>query len=257
MLLISFIPMLGHILYISMLIAPFVAVLGTMWILKWFTLGRRRKIAVIFLAAIVTGTILLPLWGVDRWNSQTYMTGDTAEVSPQVFDDAAYLNREASDGYVISNANVVSLQLSAISGARFLRSGILSVLTNDTTAEQVAGTVRLSVAGFPRNLHELFSYSGEDLVVDRNVNSLMISGAGFATFAGSEYFSSHSHLFVVVDNNWPSTLVSEYYVQPASFPSELLTASWHSSTSVLAQPLSSYMMYQSERITLYLVQIPL
>jgi hypothetical protein len=255
MLLVSLMPMLGHIMYVAMLMAPFVAVLGTMWIARWFNPHRRNRFAVFALVAIVAGSMLLPSWNIERWNSHPYMTGDTVEVPSQVFSDAAYLEYAYSNGYVISNAIVLSAQLSSISGARFLSSGIGSVLSGDITSEQVEGNVTLSVANFPRNLLELLSYDDE-LHVDSNVNSIMVAGARFAIGANSEYFKTHSHLIVVVDRNWPSTLVTQYFSRPAVFPSELLSASWRNLPSTEGKALDSYLMYQSERVSLFIVQLP-
>ncbi|MBU0685071.1 MAG: hypothetical protein KJ653_04390, partial [Candidatus Thermoplasmatota archaeon] len=256
MLLISMIPMLGHNMYVATLMAPFVAVLGTMWIVRWFDPHKRNRFAVFALAAIVAGSMLLPSWNTERWNSQTYMTGDVVEVPSQVFDDAAYLEYADSNGYVISNAIVLSAQLSSISGARFLSSGIGAILAGDITNEQVEGNVTLSLADFPRNLLDLLSYD-DKLRVDSNVNSLMVAGARFVVGANAGYFKSHSHLMVVVDSNWPSTMVGQYFSQPAIFPSELLSASWRSPPSAEGKPLDSYLMYQSERVSLFIVQLPI
>jgi hypothetical protein len=258
MLLISFIPLLGQGLYVAMLMTPFVAILGTIWIAKWFDPLRRNRYAVFALVAILAGSAFLQGWNVDNWNNRTYMTGDTVEVPSQVFNDANYLQYETHDEYVVSNAVVLSMQLSSIASAQFLSSGVGSILTGDTTREQVEGNVSLSVAIFPRNLQELIEYNGDEYAVERNVNSLMTVGVRFAKTVGvgSDYFSSHSHLVVVVDNNWPSTLVTQYSFQRAVFPSELLRASWGSSTSADGGPLDSYLMYQSERVSLFIVGLP-
>ena len=256
MLLISMMPLLGHIAYVAMLMAPFVAIIGAMWITKWFDPHKRNRLAVFALVAIVVSSMLLPTWNVERWNSHTYMTGDTVEVPSQVFNDAAYLKYADSEGYVISNAIVLSVELSSISGGRFLSSGIGGVLTGDITKEQVEGNVTLSVADFPRNLLDILSYD-DKLRVDSNVNSLMVSGTRFAVGASAGYFKSHSHLMVVVDSDWPSTFVSQYFSQRAVFPSELLTASWRSSSLTDVKPLDSYLMYQSERVSLFIVQLPI
>ncbi len=258
MLLLSFIPLLGQSLYVAMLMTPFVSILGTMWIVKWLNPHRRRKYAVFALVVILAGSAYLQYWNVEKWNNHTYITGDTVEVPSQVFNDAAYLQYEAYDLFVISNAVVLSLQLSSIANAQFLGSGVEGVLTGDTTREQVEGNVSLSVARFPRNLQELIEYNGDAYAVDRNVNSLMTAGVKFASIegVGLDYFSSHSHLVVVVDNKWPSTIVTQYSVQRAILPSELLHASWGGSASAAAKPLDSYMMYQSERVSLFIVGLP-
>lgn len=258
MLLISFTPLLGQGLYVAMLLTPFVAILGTMWIVKWFHPRRRSKYAIYALVAILAGSAYLQNWNIDNWNTHSYVTGDTVEVPSQVFNDAAYMLYETSDEYVVSNTVVLSLELSAIANAQFLGSGVEGVLTGDTTREQVDGNVSLSVAIFPRNLQELIVYNGDEYEVERKVNSLMIGGVKFATTpnVGLKYFSNHSHLVVVVDNNWPSTLVTQYSFQDAIFPSELLHASWGGSGSAQARSLDSYMMYQSERVSLFIVELP-
>lgn len=254
--LITFVPLLGLSLYISMLIAPFVVILGVCWVGSWFASARRR--AKVFSAALVVllaaSSILLPVWSVDRWNGKTYVTGDAVEVSHQMVCDATYLEYSLLEGaFVISNSMVYSSQMASITNAPVLGSGVGAVLAGDIDAEDLAGNVSLFVKEFPPDIYRLLRYDRE-VSIDNNIYSLMIQGVHYGR--SSTYFESHSTLVVIIDNNWPSTLVAQYFSRAAELPGELKDAAWDDPSSEDSRSLPSYMVYLSARVSLYYVALP-
>lgn len=259
-LLILFVPMVNSSIYVSMVIAPFVAMLGTRWISQLLR-SRRRALVSIVLVALMASSAVLPVWSCDRWNSEQYVGGDTVEVENQFFTDAAYIRVSHTGVSAISNSNDLTLKMRALSGANFLGSGVFLVLNGDIVSRDVHRNVSWSERDFPVNLYIWFEYEKEP-GVDSHVLGLMtfglrhISGSA-ASSQPAEYFSNHQKLIVVVDNKWPSNAVSSYSILQGLLMEQLRNAEWtldpSSKTSV---PVESYCAYQSSGTTLYLVQLP-
>ena len=255
-LLVMFVPLLGMSLYISMLIAPFIAVVGVYWMKSWFKTSKAKRSAVVVFVAFVVVSLILPPLSVARWNNESYMTNDVVEVPNQSVLDAAYLSYSSQDGgYVISNSNVIAAQLVALTNTPFLGSGIRSVLVGDVDIDEIRGNVTLSLAGFPANLYRFLDYDSEFLI-DRQVNSLMAQGAYFSIAGGSEYYENHPKLIIIVDNDWPETLVTQYFKNPAPFLQQLKDAYWYRLHGTEHGYLDSYMVYQSDRVSEYYVALP-
>ncbi len=254
-LLLTFVPLMGLSLYITMLIAPFMAVVGVYWMKSWFRTGRRKKLAVLVICVFVAVSLALPPLSVARWNNESYMTNDVVEVPNQVVLDAAYVSYSSRDGgYVICNTNVLAARLAALTDADFLGSGIRSVLVGDVDADDLRDNVTLSLEGFPANLYRFLDYESE-FFVDQKVNSLMASGASFAfSPSGTDYYNAHPKLIIIVDNDWPATLVTQYFNNPAPFLQQLENAYWTKPPA--GGPLDSYMVYQSDRVSEYYVSLP-
>ena len=258
---ISFIHMLGNTLYVSMVIAPFVSILGTMWLSRLFRNSSRRMIATFLVAALCAASIALPIWSTARWNTTAQSTGDTVEVEDQLFNDANYLRACYDDAPAISNVHVLPAQLAAISDIEFLRGGIPLALSGYVTADEVRDNVTFSHAAFPRDLLTWYVYENEP-EVDLYVLGLMVHGTSIFSIDGVFYlktrqlFSANTNLIVVVDNNWPTEYVFMYGVLNANFLAELRYATFDSGDSSPAYSDPSYESYQSDRITLYMVKLP-
>jgi len=264
-LLLLFVPIIGIGLYVSMVLTPFVSILFVRWLSSMRRRSRRsRKLVLAVCLLLVVSSVALPVWSVNRWNGTPQRTGDTVVVDDQVFNDAAYLRVDGGGWTAITNTDVTSLRLWALSGTIFLRSEMLSVLSGDVTAEDVRNNVTWSDRPFPKNLYSWFGYSHE-LNVDYYVIGLMIRGVQFAygtndqTELGYEYFSAHTRLVVVMDNDWPDNFVWLWATHKAPFLGELRKAEWTlgSGATQSVYEFPSYMTYQSEGVTMFLIQLPL
>lgn len=261
-LVISFIPLLGNSLYVSMIISPFVAVLGTMWIAQLFQNKRRRTAVVLVTVILICSSVALPIWSTARWNNGAYVSGDTVEVDSQVFNDAIYLGIDHEGNWAACNANVVQLELAANSDTKFVAPGVALALNGDLTGVDVSRNVSWSSASFPVNIYLWFEYVNEPKV-DYYVWWVMTYGAGILNGTAwaapaSDYFSTHSRLLVVIDNDWPNGFVDVYGARIAIFPSELKNASWTMITGSkqVTMDLKSYKSYESEKTSMYVVELP-
>lgn len=262
-LIISFVPLLWNSLYVSMVLAPFIAILGALWVGRRLGDAKKRFSTVVAVMIVVSVSVAMPFWSSDHWNSQPYVSGDTVVVENQLFSDSNYLRVVYRGVPGISNSNVKSLHLAATSEVVFLGSGIYLALSGDVQPGDVAQNVTLSKAKFPTNLYIWFEYPSEPKV-DSYVLGFMMSGMIYVypgtTYKNAvDYFSGHSKLLVVVDNKWPENSVSQYNVLPGALPMQLEQAEWKQvpySTSQPA-PIESYSIYSSEGITVYALQIPL
>ena len=258
-LVIAMVPLVGNSLYISMLIAPMVAIMGTIWVASVFRNARKRRLAVVIIVLLLISSVLFPIWNVQRWNDAAYEGGDTVEVDSGVFNDAAYLDFVGDREFVIFNANVLALELASNSHTTFFASGVGATLNGDITAEKVAENLTWSEANFPVNLYLWYSYKN-DPRFEVCLSGLMIMGLRFVNGTGSfpvvtEYYQSHPRLFVVIDENHPDAFVDAYSVRGAMLPSQLRSTTWTDSFGG-TQDFSSYVIYESERTSLYVVELP-
>jgi hypothetical protein len=262
-LLILFVPMVNSSIYVSMVIAPFVAMLGTRWISQMLK-SSRRVLASLIVVVLIAVSAVLPIWSCDRWNSEQYVGGDTVEVENQLFSDAAYIRVSNEGTSVMSNSNDLTLRMRALTDANFLGSGVFLVLNGDIVSRDVHSNVTWSSRDFPVNLYIWFEYANEPSVDSYVLGTMMY---GFRHIAGPHattgpvnYFSNHQKVVIIVDNNWPSNSVSSYSVLPGPLMTQLRDAGWKldaSSPTSKFMPVESYCTYQSSGVTLYMVNLPL
>lgn len=259
--LIAFVPLLGNPLYISMVIAPYVAILGARF-LSCLPAKIGTRASSLVLVLLLASSIALPAWSVNRWNGLEFMSGDTVVVDAQTFNDAQYYRAVAGDAYAISNVKPLDLRIAALSEARFLSSGVPVLVNGDLDASEVRDGISWSSDSFPRNVYRWFTYS-EPFNVDQSVRGLMLYGVGYlmgptASADTKEYFGSHRSMVVVIDNEWPASVVSMYSVQNGQFPTELRLAEWqsYSDSGSEAIHLESYAFYSSSTSTSYIVRLP-
>lgn len=246
---IAFVPLMGNLLYISMLLSPFISILGIEWFRSLWK-SSRNKLGVSFvLVVLIAASIVLPVWSINRWNSTKYVSGETVEVPDQVFSDACYLHWQVKEFPAISNVGVLGGELAATSGVTFLGGDIQRALSGDIRYEDILNNVTWSNSDFPRNLYIWFEYqNGEQVALD--LRRLMDIGVSYST--GAEYFSTdHPKLVVVVDNLWPEQSVDTYSSQDSSLMVEVRK----STNAINGSEIPSYKMYQSGGVTLYMLQL--
>jgi hypothetical protein len=250
--LIVFIPILGSGLYVSMLLAPFMAILGTMWIAKLLESSRRRFVVLSIIVLLIVSSAALPMWSTQRWNKNEYLSGETVSIDDQIFNDAAYLCVNFKGAAAISNAATTTSELAAFGHGTFLGSGISMALSGDVTREDIVRNLTWSAEPFPRNLYVWFEYPQQPNV-GFFVLGLMVAGVGFVAGPQSpqaEYFLNHPKFVVAVDSLRPSEYVDAYSIYHAIFLTEI-----ERSTTNANQQFSSYECYQTAGSTLYLVQL--
>lgn len=260
---ITFIPILSNAQYSSILLSPFIAILAAA--VSWSLLKSRcsrRKLLAITLCVLIGSSLVLPFWSTARWNNSTDLSKDPVEVDNQFFNDGAYLRQYDGSAFMISNVDLMSLRLSAISGTLSLGTGAEATLIGDINASAVKGNLTWADEGFPRNLYSWFE-SQQAPSVQLYVLSLVVAGVSYVDLSrdrvpsGSLYYDSHPRIIVAVDNNWPSNFVWMWGNFDAKLPSQLKNAEWTDDNSEShVQSLSSYMIYQSERTSLYILEIP-
>ena len=257
-LLIVFIPVLGSGLYVSMLLAPFIAILGTMWIAKLLESSRRRLKVLSVVVLLIVSSAALPMWSMQRWNQKEYASGQTVNVGNQIFNDATYLRVNFKGTTALSNVDTTTSVLGAIGQVTFLGSGISMALSGDVTREDIAANLTWSAEPFPRNLYVWFEYSQQSSV-DYYVYGLMVNGVVFvANQTGpKEYFLNHPKFVVAVDSLRPSEYAGYYSISHASFLTEIERSTPNVDLQPSSQKFSSYKCYQTAELTLYLVQLPL
>jgi hypothetical protein len=257
-LLLVFVPVLGSSLYVSMLLSPFVAIVGVLWFQslkgqKKRRIGTSRAVIAILIVFSLTFTV----WSVDRWNQSEQPSGDTVQVGNEVFNDAAYLRWNGNGLYTMSNTPL-GVQLGAYSDASFLGSGIQAAINRDVTKEDVENNLSSSTAPFPGNLYTWLVYK-DDSFIYIYVFALMTTGVSI--IHGDDvankfhvYATSHSNVLIVVDNNWPTEFASPYGIVKAPFLSEVRNCQAYGSQH---EDIGSYCSYESQRVTIYMVQLPL
>ena len=262
-LLVSMSPVFGNPVYVATALPPVVAVFGASWLESLPKSDRRLTVRFLLILILVCFTISLPWASTARWNNMQYHSGDTVAVGDQVFNDGAYLKYNDVDQYIISNVDVQSLRLEAISGASFLRPGVPSVLSGDLTSDQIRGNVTRSTAGFPQNMYNWFEYR-QDSYIESAVDNLMVKGVSVAynaeiggTFA-SDYYARHSRLVIMIDNNWGSSYIGQWSIQPSILTDQLLSASWQEKIygSFREHPLDSYLIYCSGGVSYFYLALP-
>ena len=259
--LIAIVPILGNSLYLSMFIAPFVAILGVKWLMRFGkNSGKRRRIKNAVVLAVIVTSLILPVWSMQRWNQETHMAGGTVEVDSQIFNDAAYLTHVWGGIHVMSNVNTMTLQLTAVSDASLLGSGMFLPLSGVISAEDLRGNVTLSTAPFPTNLYKWFDYENEPMI-GSYVRSLMIRGLDYVPGSGqyseiNEYLIAGNSIWVAIDNSQSTKFVDSYSIQNAKLIDELRSATWvpenpEGPTTIL---LCSYVLFESKGMSLFLFQ---
>jgi hypothetical protein len=259
---IAFIPMLGNPIYVSMLLSPFVACLGVVWISRAAKSSRKKAVAAL-LVSLLAATIFVPLWSSNRWNSAEYPSGDMVQVDSRVYSDATYLGVMYPGAFAMcNNMNTLWIQLAANSETRFCAGGIFAVICGDITSADVKRNVTWSEKSFPTNLYVWFEYSDgpnyEILAL-----GLFTSGVDFANTSGglanaTAYFASHSKMLVIMDNSMPYEYAGAYVRHHSNLAGQLENAQWRSNRPSYGdtEELSSYMVYASGRVTLFAFQLP-
>lgn len=242
------VPVLGSSFYVSMLLAPFVAILGLVYVREALRNGQRKKQVLTIVGLLVCASLVLPVWSSQRWNGFEPVPGITVEVPNQVFNDATYLRVSACQGYAISGGGSVALELQSFSDLHFLSSGISEAINGDITADELLGRVTPSRMEFPSNIYVWLDYRGEydvDSILWRTMTggSAFLNGNDSSSIKANEWYSFHPRIFVVVDNNLQSS---------PRFLTEIRNAHTSDGRSAF---IPSYVIYQSERITTYVLDI--
>jgi hypothetical protein len=256
--LIAFVPVMGSSLYVSMLLAPFVAVLGATWVQR---LRESKKMKTKTLAASLAILIALSLtttvWSVDRWNQSVQPTKDIVEVNDGVFNDAMYLSSNGREVFAIGNSESLQGQLTAYSDTRFLGSGIQAAINKDVTGREIRDNLKPSTTQFPGNLYHWYTYDNETRI---SLFALALMTNGVRAIAENfsqpyhDYAASHSNLLIVVDNTWHDQYASIYGPFPVNFLKEVRNSA---ATAPIFEDPVSYCTYGSERVTIYMVHLPL
>lgn len=255
----AFFPVLGNSLYVSMLLSAFVAIIGVLWLQKILNSSAKRRRGIVTTAIVVFMVLSLAftVWSVQRWNGYQLPTGDRVEVGDAVFNDASYLRVNGQNISALSNAVALQAQLAAFSKVSFLGSGVSAAVNGDVTRKSIENNLSASGIPFPGNLFTWYRYNDEYFVA-RFIEALMMNGVVVVHGAPAnerlqEYAALHSNLFVVVDNNWPSTYAGVYGMWRSPFMLEVRNGQIGTTNS---ESLASYCMYESERTSVFMVQLP-
>lgn len=246
--LLAFIPMYGNALYVSMILAPFVSILGVVYVARIIRGSRRRRFAYFIVLLLICTAIFVPVWSSQRWNKGgDYLSGQTVEVDSRIYSDGTYLKHQYPGTFGISNVNTYWIQVGAFSDTRFLASEVFLAINGDVVESDMRANVTWSSAPFPNNLYNLFEYDKKPNV-DAFVQQLVVNGFKALDESGtSNYFSTHTKLIVAIDNNNPKRYAGTYNLQYAALPDQLKNASWE------LHEIDSYMIYQSGSSTVYAV----
>lgn len=255
--LVAFIPLLDRALYVAMVLTPFVAIMGTLWLRNLSMKTKRKSLVLLLVLVLIASSIFLPVWSSARWNDDRYMTGDSVEVDDQDYDDATYLRVTYPDVFAVSNNNLGSMVLYANSDTKLLSSGIFLAVNGDTVEGDI-GRLTFWGTSFPNNLYKWFDYPDEP-DVDLHVYRIFVTGMDYLysnTSVPVGRFANHTELLVLVDRDLENKYANEYVVGNAAFPGQLLNAEWIKKTSIpptyqSTNPLESYMVYQSGGIIAY------
>jgi len=257
-----FIPVITDALYISMLLTPYLAILGAATIGTLVGRAKHRRPILFVVVLLISASLFLPGWSIDRWNGEREMSGYSVEVDDQFFNDGNYLREYEYEAFAVSNDDLISRRLSGISETIFLWSGVESALSGDVTQSSVKENLTWAEEKFPRNLYLWFTYGGDPQV---DLRAIMIvlrgveyaSGGGDTLPSGEGFFESHEKILVAVDNNWPNQYVWVWGIVDAELPEQLRNARWSETMTGRSNiPLESYNIYSSELITLYALRIP-
>lgn len=254
--LLFFIPIMGSGLYLSIVLAAFVSILGVVSV-RTFLRARRtwRIVAVIFLVLVSS---ILPPFAIQRWNDATKTTGDKVVVGDDVYNDGAYLRVQESDSYAIATTDVLAVQLRVISGDGFLGSGIVAATNGDVSAEVVSKEKGWSNQPFPQNIYAWFNYRDR---IDDIVDSLALGGVRTYSswMSGSDrycadYMTNHTMIIVAIDNRWSGMYVDVYGKWNSTLQTDLSSGTWHTSGEYgVEYDTACFELYQSQRVTYYLL----
>lgn len=254
--LLIFVPLLGNHFYVSMLLAPFVAVIGALVIRALYRGRVRKSLVTVGVMLLISSSIVMPLWSTSRWNSIEYLSGDTVEVQLDLFNDAKYLRYLDGGGCAVSNVESVTLLVAADSGHDFLGSDVMLALNGDIASQDIERNVTWSESSFPVNLYKWFQYDGSPYM-GQYVRILMVYG--FSTLSDEQgnadvrqYFQSHSSIVVLVDNRWDNEFVDTYSIRTSRFLSELYACEYAIESNPPV-PISSYVFYSSGESSMMLV----
>jgi hypothetical protein len=252
------VPVLGSSLYVSMLLSPFVAILGLVYVREALRNEQRKKLVLFVVGTLVIVSLVFPIWSSQRWNGFEPIPGATVEVNNQVFDDATYLRVNAYQRYAISNGGPAATQLQSLTDLYFLNSDISLAASGDLTASELRENITPSRMSFPWNTYVWFEYKNQ-YDIGNIIREIMYSGSAFVNRSGDdiikakELFSSHPKVFIVVDNDFPTQYLDLYGIRNAVFLTELRNSQPSYGGNALFQ---SFMVYQSERITTYVLNMP-
>ena len=255
---VCFVPLLDRALYVAMVLTPFVAILGTLWI-RNLDMNSKRKIGVILLVSVlIASSIFLPMWSSSRWNDERYLTGDTVEVELQDFNDATYLRVMYPGTFAISNNNLGMMVLFANSDTGFLDKGIMLAINGDINETEVGENVEGGNENFPDNLYTWYEYRNAPSM-DVYVLKFYIYGMDSYVEPGKDGSLDRDKLLILVDRDWPARFVNQYGIVSIRLPSQLLDAEWLKVSSTLLSspeviPLQSYLIYKSSGNTIFAFQ---
>ena len=245
-----------------MLLSPFVACLGAIWISRFAGSSKKKAVAVL-LVSLFVATIFTPLWSSYRWNSAEYLSGDMVQVDSRTYSDATYLGIMYPSSFAIcNNMQAFWIQLAANSETRFPVGGLPAVIYGDITFAEVRRNVTWSDRGFPANLYNWFDYNGRQ-DPEILVMGLFVYGVDFVKRSGGladswGYLSSNSKMLAVMDNSLPHQYAGTYAIQQSSLAVQLENAYWTTNQADRGgiKDLSSYMIYASGRTTVFALQLP-
>jgi len=252
------VPVFGSPEYVSMFLAPFVAILGLVYVREALRNGQRKKLVLSVVSMLVVVSLVFPIWSSQRWNGFELIPGGTVEVSNQVFNDATYLRVNGYERCAISNVDAITVEFLSFTDLYFLKSDIAQVANGDMTSDEIRGDITPTRMGFPRNIYIWFDYQKQYDTVNI-ISGLMshgwifLNGTGDLNTKANELFSSHPKVFIVVDNNFPTQYSSPFGIRNALFLTELRNAEISDGGN---ESLPSYVVYQSERITTYALEMP-
>lgn len=260
-----FIPLVGLQIYVSLVIIPYVVVLGLTALRTMRVRARRKSMMAVLLAMLAVSSLLLPYILVDRWNDAVYTSGDTVTADDEAFNVANYCEYGYYGEKSISNGGAFNGIVGSVSGIVFIGSGIRAILTDDVTAEDVRDGLTPSEAEYPLSLYSWFEYNGDELpgyfqtgLVSGGIGYLCrgMSG-GSVEFA--EYLASHSRLVVYIDNDWQDSLLTSYGSSYSVFPSELSSSETTCEYDIIegSAYFASYLVFESGRSSVYLAQLPI
>ena len=113
---------------------------------------------------------------------------------------------------------------------------------------------------FPYNLYQWFSSNSERefdyqsiLTVDYGIK--FPNGSLHSGYLIPGYFEAHSRILAVIDNDWPNEFAWVWGVNHAELPEQLRTAQWNITEGVdIALP--SYLIYESQKVSLFALEVP-
>lgn len=248
-----FLPLLGNPLYVSMLLCPFIVILGSVYMVRRAGRPRFRRAWIGAIGAVMVISLVLPTMASIRWNGEQYIGGEKVQVDSQVYSDSEYLTVYYADTFGICNVKTLRVKLAALTDTDFLAGGIPRVISGNITRENIPKP-SWSDAPFPTNLYTWFEDPNER-TAESHVRALMVNGVFIANGNSRDFFDDHPKLLVVMENENSNNYVDDYSVAHSAMAEELLTSTWIVQPSVRGS-FFSYAIYASEKTTVYAVQLP-